>query len=358
VAHHQQNQRHHTAPYRKCEAAAGIICPRRSFAITRRSWLAATLAGMATSVAGRAIAATPEVRLGILQFGTVQWVADVIQRNGFDRKHGFTLRTVTLANTEAGRVALMAQAADVIVSDWIFVANQRQAGTKLCFAPFSSATGGIMVPVDSPIRSLASLAGHKLGVAGGPVDKSWLIVRAAAKASAGIDPESASTVVYGAPPLLNAKLMQGELQAVLTYWNFAARLEAAGFNQMISVTDCAGILGMRGPLCLIGFVFHENWANQHPSAISGFLAAATDAESLLASSDAEWRKIRPLMNAPQDTLFNSFRRRFVDGIAHPSPAQQQRTATQLFDVLLRTGGARATGGLESLPAGIFWNPDG
>jgi NitT/TauT family transport system substrate-binding protein len=190
------------------------------------------------------------------------------------------------------------------------------------------------------------------------VDKSWLIVRAATKASTGLDPESAADVVYGAPPLLNAKLIQGELEAVLTYWNFAARLEAAGFNQMISVADCAGKLGMSGPLCLIGFVFHDNWAAQNPAAASGFLAAAADAESLLASSDDEWNKIRPLMNAPQDTLFNSFRRRFVDGIAHPSPAEQQRTAARLFDVLLRTGGTRATAGLESLPDGIFWNPGG
>lgn len=335
-----------------------MIRQGQSCEIGRRTWLAAMLAGMATAALRPAVAAAPEVRLGILQFGTVQWVSDVIQRNGLDKKHGFTLRTVTLANTEAGRVALMAQAADVIVSDWIFVAKQREAGTKLCFAPFSSAIGGIMVPVDSPIRSLDSLAGHKLGVAGGPVDKSWLIVRAAAKAAAGIDPESAANVVYGAPPLLNAKLMQGELEAVLTYWNFAARLEAAGFNQMISVTDCAGKLGMVGPLCLIGFVFHENWADQNQAAISGFLAAAADADSLLASSDEEWHKVRPLMNAPQDTLFNSFKRRFVDGIAHPSVAEQQRTAAQLFDVLLRTGGARATGGLQSLPDGIFWNPDG
>jgi NitT/TauT family transport system substrate-binding protein len=335
------------------------MTPRwQSYKISRRSWLAATLAGTATAVSRPAGAAAPEVRLGILQFGTVQWVADVIQRNSLDKKHGFTLRTVTLANTEAGRVALMAQAADVVVSDWIFVANQREAGTQLSFAPFSSATGGIMVPVDSPISSLGSLAGHKLGVAGGPVDKSWLIVRAATKATTGIDPESAANVVYGAPPLLNAKLIQGELEAVLTYWNFAARLEAAGFNQMISVADCAGKLGMAGPLCLIGFVFHDNWAAQNPAAISGFLAAAADAESLLASSDDEWQKVRPLMNARQDTLFNSFKRRFVDGIAHPSAAEQQRTAARLFDVLLRTGGARATGGLESLPDGIFWNPDG
>jgi NitT/TauT family transport system substrate-binding protein len=81
---------------------------------------------------------------------------------------------------------------------------QRAAGTNLCFAPFSSSAGGIMTGAQSPIRGLADLRGRKLGVVGGPVDKSWLIVQAAGHATQGIDLASAADVVYGAPPLLGA----------------------------------------------------------------------------------------------------------------------------------------------------------
>ncbi len=296
----------------------------------------------------------PVVRLGILQFGTVQWVGDIIRRHGLDAANGFTLSSVTLANTDAGRVALMAGAADVVVSDWMFVAGQRAAGTKLCFAPFSSSTGGVMVAGGSPVHALADLAHRKLGVAGGPADKSWLIVRAAAKAATGLDLAEAANVVYGAPPLLNAKLLQGELDAVLTYWNFAARLEAAACRQVVSVGDCARGLGLPGSMSLVGFVFHEDWATKNRAAINGFLAAATAADDLLAGSDAVWQEIRPLMNAPDEALFQRFRQRFVEGIAHPTADEQARAATQLFEVLRRTGGAQATDGLQSLPAGIFW----
>ena len=149
-----------------------------------------------------------------------------------------SLATVKLANTSAGRVALMAGAADVVVSDWLFVAAQRAAGTPLCFAPFSTATGGVVVRGGSPIRSFADLKGRRLGIAGGPVDKSWLILQAAAHAR-GIDLAATARVVYGAPPLLGAKLEQGELDAVLTYWNFVARLEAAGGREVIPVAACA-----------------------------------------------------------------------------------------------------------------------
>jgi NitT/TauT family transport system substrate-binding protein len=207
---------------------------------------------------------------------------------------------------------------------------------------------------DSPIQSLADLSHRKLGVAGGPVDKSWLVVRAAAKAAGGPDLTQAAEVVYGAPPLLNAKLMQGELDAVLTYWNFAARLEASGYHQVISVDECARQLGLPAAMCLVGFVFHEDWARLDPDAINGFLAAAAAAGDLLAKSAVEWQQVRPLMNAPDDALFESLKHRFVEGITHPTAEAQERAATQLFEVLLRTGGSRATDGLAQLPPGIFW----
>jgi NitT/TauT family transport system substrate-binding protein len=322
--------------------------------VGRRLVLAGGAAAWSTGLLPARAVTVPEVRLGILQFGTVQWVGDIIRRHGLDAANGFALSAVTLANTDAGRVALMAGAADVVVSDWMFVAGQRAAGTKLCFAPFSSSTGGVMVAGGSPVRSLGDLAHRKLGVAGGPADKSWLIVRAAAKAASGLDLADTADVVYGAPPLLNAKLLQGELAAVLTYWNFAARLEAAECRQVVSVDECARGLGLPASMSLVGFVFHEDWAMRNTAAINGFLAAAAAADDLLAGSDQVWQEIRPLMNAPDEPLFQRFRQRFVEGITHPSAEAQERAATQLFEVLRQAGGAQGTDGLKVLPPGIFW----
>ncbi len=327
--------------------------PKRT-RLHRRTCLAAALAAMAAPRALAGAAAPPGLRLGVLKFGTVQWVAEIIRLHALDQAHGCALETVTLANTDAGRVALMAQSVDVVVSDWFFVASQRAAGTQLSFAPFTTASGALMVPSASPVRGIADLRGRRLGVAGGPLDKSWLLFQAAARSTAGIDVAAAAEVAYGAPPLLNAKLQQGELDAVLTFWNFAARLEADGFRQVISVADCARALALPAPLSLIGFVFHETWARENPAMVAGFLAAAADAEHRLAASDADWQQIRPLMEAPDDALFASLRRRFIEGIALPSHADQQRAAALLFDILLRSGGTRATSGIDRLPEGIFW----
>jgi NitT/TauT family transport system substrate-binding protein len=321
----------------------------------RRQILAALVAALtATPYPGRAATEAAPVRLGILKFGTVQWVADVVARHRLDRSNGWALETVTLANTDAGRIALMAHSADIIVSDWFFVASQRAAGMKLSFVPFSSASGGIMVPAASPIRTFGDLKGRRLGVAGGPLDKSWLLVQAAARASTDLDLATAARVDYGAPPLLSAKLLQGELDAVLTFWNFAARLEASGFREAMSVAACANSLGLPRHMSLVGFVFHEEWARLHATTVDGVLAAVANAEGLLARSEAEWQHVRPLMDASDDAVFASLQRRFKAGLTQASDAEQQRAAVRLFDILLRTGGTRATHGMEHLPEGIFW----
>jgi NitT/TauT family transport system substrate-binding protein len=335
---------------------------KRPAAIGRRACLAAPLAASlapSASPAAAERASLPVLRLGILQFGTAQWVADVIRRHRMDAAHGFTLQAARLANTDAGRVALLAGGADVVVSDWPFVAVQRASGNRLCFAPFSSATGGIMVRAGAPIRSLADLRGRSLGVAGGPLDKSWLLVQAAGRmGTPPIDLAASTRIAYGAPPLLDAKLMQGELDAVLTFWNFAARLRAASYREAIDVADCARALGLPPRLGLLGFVFHQEWAEAHRQVLDGFLDAAMAAQALMARSDAEWSALRPLMDAPDPALFAALRDGFVAGIGHPTAAEEQATAARVLAILLRTGGRRATGGIAALPSGVFWpEPD-
>jgi ABC-type nitrate/sulfonate/bicarbonate transport system substrate-binding protein len=82
-------------------------------------------------------------------------------------------------------------------------------GDNLVFYPYSSALGAVMVPANSPIKGIADLKGKKLGVAGGPLDKSWLLLQALARRS-GIDLKTEAAIAYGAPPLLTQKALQGE----------------------------------------------------------------------------------------------------------------------------------------------------
>ncbi len=114
----------------------------------------------------------PVIRAAVLKIGTVNWELATITENGLDLKHGFRLEVMPFADNGGTRIAVEGGRADMAVADWIWVARQRAAGKGYVFVPYSKAVGGVVVPGDSDAETLADLAGGKIGIAGGPLDKS------------------------------------------------------------------------------------------------------------------------------------------------------------------------------------------
>lgn len=294
------------------------------------------------------------VRVGVLKFGTVNWELDAVIRHKFDEGHGVKLELIELASNDAGRVAIQSGAVDIIVSDWLFVSRQRAEGMPLTFVPYSTSIGGVMVPGDSPVRSLADLRGKRIGVAGGPLDKTWLMLRGLAEKSFGLDLVDEAEPVYGAPPLLAEKLRQGELDAVLNYWHYNARLEAEGYRELIDGQAAAHALGAAGDISAIGYVFLESWADEHPQAALGFVNASRDAKALLAASDEEWRELRPLMNAEDDNVFQTLVRRYREGIPRRPLAEEEQDTAKIYGFLSEIGGEDLVGPATEMTEGTFW----
>jgi len=295
------------------------------------------------------------IKLGVLKFGTVNWELDVIKANGFDKAEGLDLEVVELANTGATTVALQAGAVDVIVTDWLWVTRQRADGARFTFVPFSASVGALMLPPNSAVASLADLKGKKVGIAGGPVDKNWLVIRALAQQRDGIELDSAIDKVFGAPPLLNEEILSGRLDAVINNWNFVAELEAKGYRKLLGVEDAQMELGIRTQVPLLGYVFDENWAAAHKDDLLALVRASRKAKDLLARSDAEWERLRPLMKAPDDATFAALRDGFRRGIPAHWGEVERADAVRLFAVMARLGGAELIGNSAELQPGTFWS---
>src|SRR3954449_3837839 len=297
--------------------------------------------------------AADAIRVAVQKTGTFGWELAVIRAHGLDQQANLSIRLVELASPEAGKIALRAGAADVIISDWLWVSRERGLGAKLTFYPYSSALGAVMVPNSSPIRTLADLKGRKLAVAGGPIDKNWLLLRASMKQD-GIDPKSESTIVYGAPPLLAAKTLSGEMDATLNYWNFCAALEAKGFRRLVAVEDLLPKLGAKGRTAMIGYVFDEKWANANQDKIARFIAMTRAAKEILSTSDAEWEKIAALTGAPDTATLRAYRDRYREGIPRRPVADEEADARILYRVLADIGGRELVGPAPELEGGTFY----
>ncbi len=339
----------HVAKMRRGERSIGV---GRLFGIL---WVAGLVVAMA--LVGPAWAQTDDpvkVRAGVLSFGTVNWELDVIKRHGLDRAEGFELEVVGYGGKGATAVALQGGAVDVIVTDWIWVLRQRSEGTDHTFVPHSLATGGLIVRPDAGIDELADLRGKRIGVAGGPVDKSWLMLRAYAKKTLGVDLVEIAEPTFAAPPLLNKSILNGELPAGLNFWHYGARLKAAGMKELITVAEMLPALGVDGRPPLLGWVFSEAWAVENPDAIGGFLRASLAAKKILASSDEEWERLRAKTKAEDDATFIALKTAYRKGIPASFAAEDVAAAEALFETLAELGGAELVGSGRALAPGTFW----
>ncbi|WP_027578009.1 ABC transporter substrate-binding protein [Bradyrhizobium sp. Ai1a-2] len=315
-----------------------------------------------TLLAAAVLAVTPlaacfgadTIRVAVQKTGTFAWELAVIRAHGLDKKANLTIEATELASPEAGKIALRAGNADVMVSDWLWVSRERTLGAKLAFYPYSSALGAVMVPTSSPIRSLADLRGSKLAVAGGPIDKSWLLLRASLKQE-GLDLKSAATIVYGAPPLLAAKAVGGEVDAVVNYWNFCAALEAKGFRRVAGIEDILPKLGAKGRIAMVGYVFDEGWANANRDAVVRFIAMTRAAKEILTKSDDEWEKIAPLTGAADAATLHAYRNRYREGVPRRPIADEEADAQVLYRVLAGIGGSELVGSATELDPGTFYH---
>ncbi|WP_454617171.1 ABC transporter substrate-binding protein [Bradyrhizobium cenepequi] len=294
------------------------------------------------------------IRVAVQKTGTFAWELAVIRAHGLDKKANLTIEATELASPEAGKIALRAGNADVMVSDWLWVSRERTLGAKLAFYPYSSALGAVMVPTASPIRSLTDLRGRKLAVAGGPIDKSWLLLQASVKQD-GLDLKSGATIVYGAPPLLAAKALGGEVDAVINYWNFCAALEAKGFRRVAGIEDILPKLGAKGRIAMVGYVFDEGWANANRDAVERFVAMTRAAKDILTKSDDEWEKIAPLTGAADAATLHAYRDRYREGIPRRPIADEEADAQVLYRVLAKIGGSELVGSATELDPGTFYH---
>lgn len=297
--------------------------------------------------------AAETLRLAVLKHGTVNWELDAIRNNGFDKANGFSLEIVEMAGVPATMIAFQGGAADIIVSDWIWVARQRAAGRDYVFIPYSRSVGSLMVAADSPLQQISDLAGQKVGIAGGPVDKSWLILQAYATQALGFDLKAETEQVFGAPPLLFKKALQGELQGIVNFWHFQARIKAKGFRELVSVTEAASALGLDPDIPLLGYVVKGDFLRDHPDLIAGFASASRAAKQVLATDDAAWARLRPRMKAADDAEFEALKAGFRAGIP-PTTTIDRKAASRFLSLMAELGGEALVGQATSLPAGIFY----
>jgi NitT/TauT family transport system substrate-binding protein len=298
-------------------------------------------------------AAAGPLKVASLKFGSLGWLLETIKAEGLDTKAGVAMEVVEVATNQAGPIALMAGEVDVIVSDWTWAMRQRAMGQKIKFRPYSSSLGAVMVARDSPIKALADLEGKKLAVAGSAIDKSWILLRAYSRKTLGRDIAQFAEPVFAAAPLAAEELKNGRVDACLNFWTFAARLEGAGFKPLIAVDEVFAKLGIEPAPPLVGFVWREERAAEKAAAFKSFFAAIDAGNQVLATSDAAFDRLKPMMRAGSDGEFVALKAYFRAGIPKPWGNAQTAAAEKVFNLLATEGGRELVGQGTTFDPNLF-----
>ena len=319
-------------------------------------WMKSSMGiALAATLALAGVARGETLRIGAQKSGTFGWELSVIKARGLDKAAGLDLEVTDLATTEAGKIAISGGSVDMVITDWLWVSRERSQGRKLVFAPYSSALGGVMAKSDAGVADLVALKGKSLGVAGGPLDKSWLLLRAYAKKS-GLDIAHDARIVYGAPPLLAEKAAQGEIDATLQFWNFCADLEQRGFRSVVDMREVEKGLGASDAVAMVGYVLDEDFAAKHADAVSKFLAISKQAKDILAGDETLWPEIMVKIGQKDPAAAAIYRKRYADGVPRRPLADEERDAAVLFKTLAEIGGAELVGSASALDPGTYYRP--
>jgi len=214
----------------------------------------------------------------------------------------------------------------------------------------------LVVAKDSKIKHWRDLKNKKVAIAGGELDKNSLLLQALMAKQGQSGMFDSLQKVYGAPPLLNQQMFNKRVDAVLTYWHYAARLQANGYRLLMTGNDILQGLAITEKVPSIGYVFSEQWAQHNQSAIQTFLEQTRQLKNTLCEDDSAWLGIQSLIRAKTDKENQLLRRGYCQGRVLSWGEQEQAAAAEIYQYLKVSSHKRLTGSAEVLVPGTFWEP--
>jgi NitT/TauT family transport system substrate-binding protein len=274
----------------------------------------------------------PKLKVTVIAWGTVNWELQHIKQTQLDHKNGYDLVIDRVASLSAARIAITAGNTDFIVSDWLWASERNHKGANLRFIPFSKQVGSIIAAQGNNIANYSSLKGKRIGIAGGPMNKGWILMRAAAKKE-GIDLQQEAKIQFGAPPLLSQAIKNGQLDILATFWHYGARLEAEGYQKLYSLETIMRDFGLKSNVPMLGYLYKAKLGDQHSHLISAFYKSIHEAKAQLAVDDSAWQTLRPFMKSENDKIYHALITGYRSGIPDELNQQQIEDAANFYKII-------------------------
>jgi len=224
--------------------------------------------------------------------GTQRFPIYTMRTRGIADKYNLKVEEIPVSGPQAQYTAMQTGDFQVATTAWFPVVLMRAQGYKFTIVfPVSSYTDDIVVPADSPLKSMADLKGKRIGISGGPASSGTWIFRTEAVRFFGFDPMKEAKVQFGAAPLLTGLMENNELDAVLIQNPQVVRLlETKKFRSLASFGDIWREKTGQDVM-LVTIVMNEDWAKANREIAKRFVAAFKESAEYLKAHPEVWPEV-------------------------------------------------------------------
>jgi NitT/TauT family transport system substrate-binding protein len=240
----------------------------------------------ASALAGAAAAQEPvKIRLGDPAQSLNAIAAQTMIRQGFDKKHGIAVQYVTYPTLDGLFTAIRGKDVDVGFAGWTAIAQFRSKGAPITmiFPVGRGISLDVLVPANSPAKSLEDLKGKKIGSYAGAAGTATALLRVVTSKFFGYDPAKTNHLQFAGAALLPELLDKGELDAVLLFDPIAVRALASGKFKTIANLPTVYKEKVGQDFLWIGYASNDDFMGKHPEALKSFNRAWVEAVAYVKS---------------------------------------------------------------------------
>jgi NitT/TauT family transport system substrate-binding protein len=224
---------------------------------------------------GGSAAAQVRVRIGDLAQSLNEIGSRVMIDQGIDRKYGIAAEYRAYPTLDGLFTAIRGKDVDVGFGGWTAIAQFRSKGmpVTMIFPVGRGVTVDVLVPTDSPIKSIADLKGKKVGTFAGAAGTATVLFRVITSKFHGFDPGKTSDLQFAGPGLLPTLLDKGEIDAAVMFDPLAAKLEGSGKYRSLGNLADAYKAGTGDDFLWIGYSTNDDFMRAEPAALTNFTRA-------------------------------------------------------------------------------------
>lgn len=212
------------------------------------------------------------IKLGDLAQSLNGVASNVMIAQGFDKKHGIAVEYTVYPTLDGLFTAIRGKQVDIGFGGWTAFAQFRSKNVPvtMIYPVGRGISLDVLVPVASPVRSLADLKDRRIGSYAGAAGSATVLLRVLTSKYYGYDPAANSMLQYAGPGLLPSLLEKGEIDAALLFDPLAAKAIASG--KFRSIGNLAALYKEKvgEDFLWTGYATNDDFIAKHPEALTAF----------------------------------------------------------------------------------------